>query len=158
MQRTHLLQLLLLLSLPGVAAAQDGGRTAFDTACARCHTADTAEQHVQKSSRSAAKSQRDEPVRGPQLSQLLQKRTPEQLRAWIAAPNAVRKDTRCDTRLLGAGDLDLVLGYLATSAQPPPPPRDELLRQQFNKELAERRAQKQRKANHPSTLPQGRKR
>lgn len=153
MTRSPLLTLVLLPLLPGVAAAQDGGRTAFDQACARCHTADVSTQ--KPAARKATKAARAEPVRGPKLSEMLSQRTPEQLRTWIQSPHGVRPETRCDTRLLAEGDLELVLGYLATSAQPPPPPREELLRRQFKKELSERRAQKQRKAQNPSRPPQG---
>ncbi|MFP2931220.1 hypothetical protein ACLESO_39725 [Pyxidicoccus sp. 3LG] len=153
MKRSTFLPSLLMLSLPGLASAQDGGRTAFEKACAQCHTVSPP---AQSSARKAMKSNlRDEPVRGPDLGELVPKRSPEKLRAWIEAPNSVRKEARCDTRLLADGDLELVLGYLAISTQPPPPPREELLRQQLKKDLAERRAQKQRKAHNPSRPSQG---
>jgi cytochrome c len=131
MTRKHLLALLLL---PALAGAEDGGESAFNTACARCHSAPPG----------SAKSAGAQSALGPALDALLTGRTPQQLRAWVRAPQQVRPDTRCDTRLLAAGDVDVLLSYLATRAQPPPPPRDELLRQQLQRDLAERRARKQR--------------
>ncbi|MBZ4420812.1 cytochrome c family protein [Myxococcus sp. RHSTA-1-4] len=133
--------LLALLLLPALTRAEETGERAFEQSCARCHPASPS---AQKAGRNGAKpaSQRKSP--GPQLDTVLSNRTPEQLRAWLQAPQKVRPETRCDTRMLAPGEVDAVLSYLATRSQPPPPPREELLRQQLQKELAERRARKQR--------------
>ncbi|WP_050989127.1 c-type cytochrome [Corallococcus macrosporus] len=149
MKRLFLLSLLLL---PGLAVgAADAGKLAFDKACAGCHT--VTPQGKDKGKR-AMKAARPIPTerrgRGTDLGPLIPKRTPEQLRTWIAKPNQVKPKTTCDTRLLPADDRDLVLNYLAHSIHAPAPTREELLRQQLKQDLATRQAQKQRKANDPS--------
>ncbi|AKQ69725.1 hypothetical protein A176_006637 [Myxococcus hansupus] len=55
------------------------------------------------------------------------------------------------------GDRELLLNYLAIGIHPPPPTREELLRQQFEKDLAASRDQKQRKANDAARRAQGKK-
>lgn len=134
MTRTYLLALLLL---PPLASAEEVGETAFKRACAGCHAAKVAPGGKKKSTGEAA----------PELNALLVSRTPQQLRAWVQAPQKVRPQTQCDTRLLEASEVDSLLSYLATRSQPPPPPREELLRQQLQRELAERRARKQRQTD-----------
>lgn len=136
MKRTHLLALLLL---PALAGAEGDGEIAYSRACSRCHQDRAPAQGTAKSA-GAAKAP------GPQLDALLKSRSPEQLRAWVQAPHKVRPETRCDTRMLASQEVDSLLSFLATRAQPPPPPRDEQLRQQLQQELAERRAKKQRQA------------
>ncbi|NPC86320.1 c-type cytochrome, partial [Pyxidicoccus fallax] len=112
MKRSSLLALLLL---PALSQAEDAGARAFDQACARCHPASPT-----PSSQAAPSGAKP----GLQLDAVLRGRTPEQLRAWLEAPQKVRPEARCDTRVLAPGELDAVLSYLATRAQPPPPPRE----------------------------------
>ncbi|WP_426756448.1 c-type cytochrome [Myxococcus sp. Y35] len=154
------LSLLSLLLLPGLAAgAADEGKLAFEKACARCHTVTPQGQSKGKGKRAQAAKPlpTEKRGRGTDLGPLIPKRTPEQLRTWIAAPNQVKPKTTCDTRLLPATDRDLLLSYLAHSLHPPPPSREELLRQQLKQDLAARRAQQLRKANDPSRRSQGKK-
>jgi len=134
MTRTSLLALLLLSPL---ASAEEGGETAFNRACAGCHAANVAPRGKKSTGGKAA----------PELEVLLGSRTPQQLREWVQAPHKVRPQTHCDTRLLEASEVDSLLSYLATRSQPPPPPREELLRQQLQRELAERRVRKQRQTD-----------
>ncbi|QDE94708.1 c-type cytochrome [Myxococcus xanthus] len=152
------LSLLSLLLLPGLAAgATDEGKLAFDKACASCHTISLQSQGSGKTATAAKPAPAKQRGRGIDLGPLIPKRTPEQLRTWIASPTQVKPKTSCDTRLVRVDDRDLLLNYLAVSIHPPPPSREELLRQQFQQDLATRQAQQQRKANDPSRRSQGKK-
>lgn len=146
--------LLSLLLLPGLASsAADEGKLAFEKACARCHVV-TAQG--QKQAKAKAPTTRK---RGPSvdLGPIVPARTPDQLRTWVAGPNRVKPKTSCDTRLLPEDERELLLNYLALSLHPTPPTREEQLRQQFQQDLAARKAQKQRQANEPSRRSQGKK-
>ncbi|MFP2959580.1 c-type cytochrome [Myxococcus sp. 1LA] len=158
MKRLFLMSLLLL---PGLAVgAVDDGKRSFDKACAGCHTITPQGQDKGKGQRSKSASRpipTERRGRGTDLGPLIPKRTPEQLRTWVAKPNQVKPKTSCDTRLLPEADRDLVLNYLAQSIHAPAPTREELLRQQLKQDLATRQAQKLRKANDPSRRSKGKK-
>lgn len=143
MTRMHLLTLLLL---PGLAAASSPGESAFNTACASCHTVGAPAPKGDKAA-SAAKGARAkvEPGTRTNLVELMQKRTPREVRTWVQAPHKVRRDTHCDTRLLAPEDLGALLSYVMLSVQPPAPSRQELLRQERQKDAAALRKQEQQR-------------
>jgi len=162
MTRLHLLSLLLL---PGLAGAASRGESAFNTACARCHTAgapapqqgDTA---AKAKGDAAAKAKAPASDKRTNLVELMRQRTPAQVRAWVQAPTKVRRDTDCDTRLLDPEDMSDLLSYVMLSSQPPAPSRKELLAQERKKGAAELRQQEQQRQEQlrrlratPSTNP-----
>ena len=153
------LLLLPLLLLPGLAVgAANEGKLAFEKACARCHSVSPVTQDQQNKSSAASKIKpRQKRGRSMDLAPMVQQRTPEQLRTWIAGPHRLNPKTNCDTRLLPDSDRELLLNYLAVSLHPTPPTREDLLRQQLKKDLADRSAQKQRKANDAARRAQGKK-
>ncbi|WP_342378084.1 cytochrome c [Myxococcus stipitatus] len=143
--------LLALMLLPGLSHANDTGKNAFDRACAGCHTVTPpVAQQQQFNKTGAPATTRQQGERRYELGDLVHKRTPEQLQAWIQAPSQVQKNTRCDTRGITPAERDQVHAYLLLSARPPPPTREELLQQQLAEELSTRRAKK-RASPHPSS-------
>jgi mono/diheme cytochrome c family protein len=142
MKRTSLFTLLLL---PGLAAASGPGEAAFNTACARCHTVGAPAPKADKAALgnkakgSKAPQARAEAGTRTNLVELMSQRTPAQVLTWIQAPHKVRRDTHCDTRLLAPEDTGALLSYVMLSVQPPAPSRQELLRQERQKDAAELR-------------------
>ncbi|WP_223632951.1 c-type cytochrome [Corallococcus sp. EGB] len=135
--RVHLLPALLLLA--PLASAEDRGEVLFNQACSRCHVARVPTKAEPTSGLIAASR-----GNGPNLGELMQRRTYAQVRTWIQGPHRIRPDTGCDTRMLAPSDLDTLMSFLATASQPPEPPRKERLRQELEQQLAERRAKETR--------------
>jgi cytochrome c2 len=152
---TRMKLLVPLLLLPCLAGAEDRGEVTFKKACAQCHVARTSAKEAK-----AAKGLARESRRVPSLDTLVTQRTPEQLSTWIDAPHKVRPQTGCDTRRLQPGEKDAIMGYLATLSQPPALPRQDMLRQQLEKDLAAYRAQQKKsdpKTDHLPRLTPGEK-
>ncbi|NTX54975.1 cytochrome c family protein [Myxococcus sp. CA039A] len=156
------LPLLALLLLPGLAAANPEGQSAFNNTCASCHTL------TPQPSKSALKAQKagharvTTPARSPlerrvEIGKLVKERSSAELRTWITAPSEVKKETRCDTRGMNPTDLDALVAYLKTSSRPPPLSRDDQLRQQLQNDLAARRAKQRLEARESSRPEQGKK-
>jgi mono/diheme cytochrome c family protein len=145
------LPLLALLLLPGLAGATSQGESAFNAACARCHTAGPlapqAGDKGGKAAANAAKAQAQAPANDKRtnLVELMRHRKPAQVRAWIEAPTKVRRDTDCDTRLLDHEDIGAVMSYVMLSARPAGPSRKELLSQERRKGATELRQQEQQR-------------
>ncbi|WP_338268336.1 c-type cytochrome [Corallococcus caeni] len=136
--RAHLIPWLLLLA--PLARAENRGEDLFNQACSRCHIAQAATRASPTSGLVGASK-----GSGPNLGELMPRRTYEQVRAWIQAPQRQRPETGCDTRMLAPSDVGALMSYLATVSQPPEPPRAERLRQELAQQVAERRA-RQRQA------------
>ncbi|QSQ11595.1 c-type cytochrome [Myxococcus landrumensis] len=152
-----------LLLVPGLAAATHQGQSAFNNACASCHTL-TPVRSVQSSGASeksrASQTQtttRSSDEKRVELGGLAHQRSSKQLREWIAKPSKVNKDTRCDTRLLPSTEMDALLDYLKTSARPPPLPRDEQLAEQNKADFDAYRAKLQREGLNTIRTDQGKK-
>ncbi|MBN8228015.1 c-type cytochrome [Corallococcus macrosporus] len=135
--RAPLLSAFLLLA--PIASAENRGEVLFNQACSRCHVAQ-APSKPQPTSGLVAASRGS----GPNLGELMPRRTYEQVRKWIQGPQRLKPDTGCDTRMLAPSDLDALMSFLATVSQPPEPPREQRLRQELEQQLAERRARQPR--------------
>ncbi|MFY2556272.1 c-type cytochrome [Corallococcus terminator] len=156
------LSLVALLLLPGFAAANAEGQSAFQKACVGCHTL------TPQPTKSAMRAQKNGgprikvPVRSAEerrveLGPKVKERSSEGLRTWIAAPSQSKKDTRCDTRGMHPTEMDALVSYLKTSSRPPPLSREEQLRQQLEKDLAARRAKQRRESLESARPSQGKK-
>ncbi|RKH59456.1 c-type cytochrome [Corallococcus aberystwythensis] len=110
------LNLLVLLLAPGLALAQGGGQSAFNRACSRCHVAKATNPNTPKRSMGLKGAYKGS---GPNLGNLMHKRTLSQVRTWIAAPHKVKPETGCDTRMLSASETEALLDFLVTNAEVP---------------------------------------
>ena len=121
----------------GAGHAQAGdaarGRLAYDNACARCHSADVATGSA--GALSAKKS-----AGGPDLVRSLKARQGPFVRGWISAPGAGKEST-CDPRALKAHEVEDLLSFLYSHAQPLPAPKLERKKAQLAQRLGEREAQ-----------------
>ncbi|NPC68608.1 c-type cytochrome [Corallococcus exiguus] len=151
MKRLHLLFLLLA---PGIASAQASGETAFKRACVRCHVAQAPSVQAKKQSRGLTRSY---PGAGPNLGEVMSRRSVDQVRTWIDNPTKVNRKTGCDTRRLADSEKNALIQFLATRAQPPPPPRDEMLEQEKRKGLARQSEQRQSQPGQQNPQQKGSK-
>ncbi|GMU04645.1 hypothetical protein [Corallococcus caeni] len=153
MKRLHLLFLLLA---PGIASAQASGETAFNRACVRCHVAQAPSVQAKAKARNSGLT-KPYPGAGPNLGEVMHRRSVQQVRTWIDNPTKVNPKTGCDTRRLADSEKNALIQFLATRAQPPPPPRDEMLEQEKRKGLARQREQRMSKPGQENPQQKGSK-
>lgn len=151
MKRLHLLFLLLA---PGIASAQASGQTAFNRACARCHVVQAPSVQAKKQSRGLTQPYAGA---GPNLGEVMQRRSVEEVRTWIDDPTKVNPRTGCDTQRLAESEKNLLLQFLAVRSQPPPPSRDVMLEEEQRKGLARQREQSQSKPGQQNPQQKGSK-
>ena len=120
----------LLVGVPSLAADSQGGARAFDTACARCHTAKQARPGE------ASSSPRDLGDSGaaPDLIDSLRTRGYEQVRVWALGPWAIKGHQLCDPRLLQPAQVDDLMAYLISRVQAEQPQPTERRKQALTSE------------------------
>lgn len=122
--------ILLLAGLPALGASPHVGGQAFDTACARCHTAHQAKAGETKS----APRTEGQQEAAPDLIDSLRTRGYEQVRAWALGPGTMKGHQLCDPRLLQPAEVDDLMAYLASRVQREPPQTSERRKQALTSE------------------------
>ena len=136
----HVIPALVMLLLAPAAFAADAarGEVVFNAQCSLCHEARAPEQG--KSGKAKDKSSRRRRWAGPNLAEVLGRRTSDEVRSWLAGPWKQKADTSCDTRNLTPETTGELLAFLTGRSMPLPPPAEVRQRQSLEKRMAERRS------------------
>jgi hypothetical protein len=129
----------LMMLLSGTALASGRGEVIYQRACSRCHAASAPRSDAQGGSIFGSSAElKTDSSKGPDLSTIVKAKKPSAVRTWIKAPQKVKADSVCDTRLAGRDELNDLLDYLYARSQPLPLPDGQRRLKALEAELQER--------------------